>query len=357
MGGVGLRSTIGKGTGMDNVVGTTGGSDLKDWKTGLILFGILEIILGASFVLMVPGTMLSLAVATALNRTHGSVPPMSAGSMLPGLVVYVLLGTWFIWMGIGSILARRWARALVLVTAWIWLISGIVGLGFVVMFLPDLYGQMNKNGQIPQQILAMVKYVMIGVMTVFYVIIPGVLVLFYGSRHTKATCERRDSHLRWTDHCPLPVLAVSLMAGGGAACLPVMGFYGWSVPFFGVILGGAKGAGVVLVSVLLYAYVAWGTYRLRLGAWWCAVLLVTAWGISNCLTFSRVSLLEFYEKMHFPPQPLEVMKQTALPMEQWMVVSSGGWVVIALIYLLCVRRYFQPPAESRPVPPGAAAGG
>ncbi len=61
--------------------------------------------------------------------------------------------------------------------------------------------------------------------------------------------------------------------------------------------------------------------------------------------------------MHFPPQPLAVMKQTALPMEQWMVVFSGGWVVIALIYLLCVRRYFQPPAEPRPVPPGAAAGG
>ncbi len=95
-----------------------------------------------------------------------------------------------------------------------------------------------------------------GVTAVIYVIIPGALVLFYGSKHAKETCERRDPKVRWTDKCPLPVLAVSLMAGCWSACMPLTGFYGWSIPFFGLILSGMPGAGVMLVSVLLFGYVA-----------------------------------------------------------------------------------------------------
>ncbi|MBU4212672.1 MAG: hypothetical protein KKD33_08835 [Verrucomicrobia bacterium] len=216
----------------------------------------------------------------------------------------------------------------------------------MLVFLPDMYDQMGKSGQIPQQITTVIKYVTIGFMVVFYVIIPGVLVLFYGSRHVKATCERRDPQVRWTDKCPLPVLAVSLISGFWAACMLLMGFYGWTIPFFGFILSGIAGASVALISMLLLGYVAWGTYRLSVKAWWCAVVLTIAWGVSTGITFSRVTLMDFYERMNLPAQQLEIMKQFAQP-AFWMVLLSVLWVVIVLAYLLYTRRYFVSPSDQQ----------
>jgi hypothetical protein len=131
-----------------------------------------------------------------------------------------------------------------------------------------------------------------------------------------------------------------------------MGFVGWAIPFFGFILSGIAGAGIALVGSLLFCYVAWGMYRLNVKAWWCAGLLIITWGVSTVITFSRVSLMELFEKMKFPAQQLEYMKQLALPQARWMVLVCGLWAVIALAYLLYTRRYFMSPAEQRSVLPG-----
>ncbi|MCX6993526.1 MAG: hypothetical protein NT011_10340 [Kiritimatiellaeota bacterium] len=324
-------------------------SDFKDRTTGLVVFGILEIILGTICALIVPLMIFSMFVSAGLHK--GSTPPVGASTMLPGILIYVLMAVWFIWMGIGSIKARRWARALWLVSSWFWLISGIMGLVFMLVFLPNMYDQMGKSGQMTQQIVAIMKYTMIGFMVVFYVIIPGTLVFFYGSKHVKATCERKDPKIRWTDRCPLPVLAVSLISGFSAASILLMGFYGWTFPFFGLILTGIAGAGVAFVSMLLHGYVAWGTYRLSVKAWWCAVVLTIAWGISMGITFSRVTLMEFYEKMNFSAQLLENIKQFAQP-ASLMVQLSVLWFIVVLAYLLYTKKYFIPPTEQRSILPG-----
>jgi len=39
------------------------------------------------------------------------------------ILFYALLAVLFVWLGIGSIMARRWARALVLVSSWFWLVG------------------------------------------------------------------------------------------------------------------------------------------------------------------------------------------------------------------------------------------
>ncbi|MFA5204083.1 MAG: hypothetical protein WC708_06715, partial [Lentisphaeria bacterium] len=317
---------------MGNVVETPVVADVKDRKTGLVVFGIFEILLGAFFLLLLLVMTVGMAATAALGRQQGAASPLNAGAMLAVFLFYALLATWFIWMGIGSILARRWARALLLVSSWLWLVCGIMGLGYLLIFLPAMREQMSGGGQLPQQVVAIIQYVIIGIMTIFYLIIPGAFVLFYGSRHTKATCERRDPRIRWTDKCPLPVLAVSLMAGSWAACMPVMGVYGWAVPFFGTILTGGAGAAVALACLCLFGYVAWGTYRLRMGAWWCAALAVVAWSISGGLTLSRAGgLLALYEKMGFSGPQLTAMKPSMQLIEPWMMVFSVVWVAVALI--------------------------
>ncbi len=314
----------------------------KDRKTGLVVFGILSIILGGFCALMVPLMIFGMIASLALDNSAAA--PMSPTMMIPGILIYVLAAVWFIWMGIGSIKARRWARALVLVTSWLWLISGIGGLAFMLLLMPDMYNQMGESGQMPPGVARIMKYFMMGFMTVFYVIIPSALVLFYGSKNVKATCEFRDTKVRWTDKRPLPVLALSLMFGFWAVSIPFTVFYGCAIPFFGSILTGLSGAGVVLLVTLLTGYVAWGTYRLSINAWWCAVLVITGWASSAAITFSRVSIMDFYEKMNFPEQQLDTMKQFSIS-QDYMVLFLMLWAAAFMGYLLYTRRYFVRPPE------------
>jgi hypothetical protein len=318
-------------------------SDFKDRKTGLVVFGILQIILGGFCVLAVPFMVMGMIVSTALPDS--SAPPINTAMLIPGILFYVLAAAWFIWMGIGSVKARRWARALILVSSWLWLICGIGGFIFMLLLMPQMFERMGQSGQMPPAAATVMKYVMMGFMTVFYVIIPAVLVLFYGSKNVKATCEFRDSQVRWTDKCPLPVLAASLLFGVWAVSMLFCGGYGWTVPFFGFIATGIKGAAIALVGMLLFGYTAWGLYKLSIKAWWCAVLLTILWSLSTAITFSRVSLLDFYQKMNFPQQQLEIMKQCGMPDTSTMVLFFGLWFVGFLAYLLYTKKYFALPSK------------
>jgi hypothetical protein len=305
---------------------------LKDRSTGLLVFGILEILLGAFLALMVPLMLVGTLATAALG--DGSAPPVAVNTLVPGLLFYGVLAIWFIWMGIGSLKARRWARALVLVTSSFWLLAGLWSLVVMLFLSPGIYDEM------PEEMAGVMKFMMFGFLSVCYVIMPGTLILFYRSKHVKATCERRDPRIRWTDKCPLPVLALSLVFGCGAVNSLCCAFYGWAVPFFGGIQSGVTGAVIVIINAFLLCYVSRGLYRLSLRGWWSAVLLVVAWGISSAITFSRVGLMAFYEKMNMPPDQLVQMEQLAQSLGPWMVTSSIVSVVLVLAYLLFVRRYF-----------------
>jgi hypothetical protein len=267
---------------------------------------------------------------------------MNTGMMIAGILFYVLAAAWFISMGVGSMLARRWARALILVSSWIWLLAGVMGLGYVVGFMPDMFDKMSESGQMPADMVTPMKFVMIGFIAVIYLVIPGALVLFYGSRHVKATCEFRDPKVRWTDRCPLPVLALSLMYGLGALAMPMAIGYGGILPLFGYLLSGAPGILALLAVAVLMAYLAWGTYRLKLPAWWAAMGFTVLFGISGIVTFLQIDMMEMYERMGMPAQQLEIIEQYGVTDLSGMALGMGLWTVGLVGFLLYVRRYFVP---------------
>jgi hypothetical protein len=317
---------------------TTNTVPYKDRKTGLAIFGAIQIAMGALCALFVPLMIMVMLAAAVTDK--GADEALNARAMIPGMLIYVLLAIWFIWLGIGSIQARRWARALCLVSSWLWLVSGITGMLFMLVFMPDMYEQMSKDGQMPATVVTIVKCITFGFMTVIYIIIPGTFILFYGSKNTKATCEHRDPVVRWTDKCPLPVLTLTLMTGGCAACLPFMGLYGWAVPFFGTIVTGVAGVGIALIFLALLVYITRGLYRLDMNAWWCATGLAVLWGTSCAITFSRITLMEFYEKMNFPAQQLEIMRKMSFTQSHSLTYICLFWVLLVLAFLLYTRRFF-----------------
>ncbi len=320
-----------------------GGVELKDRSAGLIALGIVQLVLGGICALMVPFMLLgTIAAAVLEDGASGSTSP---AMMVPGLLCYGATAVCFIWLGIGSIKARRWARALLLVGSWFWLISGSFGLIAMAFLFPDMCSQMSADGELPEAVGRIMMYVTMGFMAVFYVMLPGMFVLFYGSRHTKATCERKDATARWTDRCPLPVLAVCIAAAACAVWAPLMGFYGWIVPFFGAILNGVSGAAVMILCAAILGYVAYGVYRLDIRAWWSALLLIVTACTSICVTFSRLGMTDFYEKMNMPAEQLEFMSDIKFMDGPAMVLCTAVCAAAILGYLFYIRRYFVQPTD------------
>jgi hypothetical protein len=304
----------------------------KDKKVRLVVFGVLQIILGSLCALIVPLIIVGM-IAAHKNAAEG----VNFKAIIPGTLFYVLLAVWFIWMGIGSVMARRWARAIILISSWLWLIGGVLGFIFILRIIPNMYDKMSESGQISEAMVTGMKIGMITFMAIFYVIIPGLLVLFYSGRNVKATCEYRDPKIRWTDKCPSPVLAISLMTAVWAISMLSMGIYNWTLPFFGVILSGTAGEILILVLILLFAYAAWGLYKLNIKAWWCLLLVIIGWSVSTIITFSRVNMQDYYDKMGFSAQQLEYVKQFNMSNMIWF---CSLWAAAVIAYLLYIRKYF-----------------
>jgi len=323
---------------------TDGNPDFKDRSPGLVAFGIIHIVLGGFCALFVPFTLMATFASMAIDE--GASASTSPIMMIPGLISYILMAIWFIGMGIGSIKARRWARAMILVGSWFWLISGAFALIVMAFMLPGMYDQMGETGGVTEAMTRVIMYISMGFMALFYVILPGLFVAFYGSRHVKATCEHKDTTVRWTDRCPLPVLAISMASAVFASWLPMMGVYGWALPLFGTVVSGPTGAVVVVILMALLIYVSYGTYKLNIGAWWCATLAIAVWGCSVVISFTRISMVDLYAAMNLPVEQLELMEQYDMLDGVPMVLMTGAWAAILLGYLLYIKRYFVESTET-----------
>jgi uncharacterized membrane protein len=252
-------------------------------------------------------------------------------------MTYAVMSVVFIWLGIGSTMARRWARALLLILSWVWLVTGVVMVICMAVFLPKAFVPSGAQ-PMPNGTMAVVLVVMLVFMTVAFVILPGLLVLFYRSPHVKATCEARDPVTRWTDACPLPVLALSLLLAYGAVSMFLMLFcYHGVIPFFGRLLSGLPGGTLTLAIIAIWAYCAWATYHLNPTGWWTLLITIAVLLVSSVLTFSRVDMMDMYRLMGYPEQQIEQLSSfTSRNMLVFLSVASLPF----LGYLLYVKRYF-----------------
>jgi hypothetical protein len=312
---------------------------LKDRKTGLVIFGIFHIIIGFFCALSIPLMIFGMMAATGLDK--GAVPPISVGQIILVVSLYLLLAVWFVWMGIGSILARKWARALILITSWLWLICGLIGFICILLFMPDIFSPAAAGEEMSKEAAVIIQSIVAVFLAFILIVIPAAFVLFYISRHVKATCERRDRRVSWTDKAPLPVIALSSILGCMAISMPLMGFYRWTSHFFGIVLSGMPGAVIVLAYAVLFAYAAWGTYKLQVRAWWCGFLSTVALEVSMVITFSRVSLGEFYEKMGVSQERLEILRGLDMFRDPRVVILGGLVIISFLGFFIYAKRYFR----------------
>ena len=98
----------------------------RDRSLGLALFGTLQLLIAGFFALMVPFFVLLLMPQPAQAQPHPQV-------VVPFLISYATLAAAFATLGVGSILARRWARALTLILSWLWLVTGLLTMALVLL--------------------------------------------------------------------------------------------------------------------------------------------------------------------------------------------------------------------------------
>jgi hypothetical protein len=325
----------------------------RDRYAGLVCFGVLEILLG---LLALLGLMSVLLLVATNGTTSAATPGVSSRALLPGASVYLVAAVFFLWLGIGSILARRWARALMLIAAWFWLVAGLLGLASIAWIYPGIQSAMTRaagsaNGSPgtadSAAALGFVQGCVFVLLAVVYVLLPLAFLLFYRSPHVKATCEARDPIPRWTDRCPLPVLGLSLSEGFGAlACLWLAAGY-HMLALFGLIITGLPAFAIGLGFAILFAFTAQATYRLAPWAWWSAASLLGL-GIASLIAtaFHPINWPELYRQMGFDAGQFEQSGVLAILQDnRWLWVSSLS-LVPCLIYLVWVRRFFFPPVSA-----------
>lgn len=307
-------------------------SGFKDRSLGLVIFGVITILIGAFCALLVP----LILVAGSLLGTA------DLRSAVPSAVLYTVVAAIFIWLGVGSIRARRWACELTLSLSWIWLVTGICSMVVGAWLVPAMLRGMVAGSDLPPNFVLVVSLVVFGVIGILYVLLPGAFVMFFSSPHVAATCRARDPQPQWTDDLPGRLLTLVIVWALAAVSVLVMPAYGFVVPFFGVVLSGASGAAVWFAILAGCVALAWGSARRVPWAWWGGFVAIVLATLSSVITAVRVDPEEFVLAMGLPEEQMVLLSGIAMP-GRW--VMALVWFVVwgtFLAYLMTVRRFFLP---------------
>ncbi|HEU4402751.1 MAG TPA: hypothetical protein VFT43_11655, partial [Candidatus Polarisedimenticolia bacterium] len=153
----------------------------KDRSVLLTLVGVVEILLGALSLLIGAISCVGLFVGRL-------VPGASTSAMTPAVAmmstsVYFFTAALFVWIGIGTIKGRRWARAIMLIVSWPWLIAGTLSLilvGLLIVRMPQI-----QTPELSSSVMTFVLFLVLGFASIFSTFLPGLFLLFYGSQNVR----------------------------------------------------------------------------------------------------------------------------------------------------------------------------
>lgn len=309
----------------------------KNRRPGLIGCGIVHLLFGLLFV----GFALMMVISFV------AAPPEVSAAMTAGMTIYLALfylalASLFATLGIGSMMARRWAPPLILVTSWGWLVAGAATAGVLGFIMPQLTASLPNAQPEAKAFVAGCLGVGIGL---FGILLPLVFVLFYRSRHVKATVDQADPVPRWTDGQPVSLLIFASWMFLGAVTTLLSSFMYKAVPIGSFMLRGLPMFAFMAAMATFLFWIAVGTIRRLRAAWWSAVAMMIIGVAWSAFYLTITDPLAMYEAMGMPVDPQQekiITEMYSSPFFMvWMVVLWTGY----LVFLLYIRRYFFPRSE------------
>lgn len=304
----------------------------RDRSLGLVLFGVVPRICA--------GLLAGAFGVFMLNYKSPQFEGSSTVLMLSG-VFYLSFTVFSVWVGIGSILARRWARALTLMVSWLLLAVGSVETLYSVWHnLVSFQEDAARFQDLSPSMVAAVDWVLTGAAALFLVALPLAFVLFYRSPAVKAFCEARNPVASWADSRPLPILGFCLLLLAGAfGGFVFLAFFNFTMLFCGLVFSGWAGFVLTLFMSLVHVYLAWGIYQRKILALWLTAVFYTVWLLPNALFGTPGQIFEMYKRMNLTsPLIAKSMENMSFGMVRFGILAL---LVVTLACLFWVRAYFE----------------
>lgn len=306
----------------------------KNRRGWLIAFGVVEILIGCFFLLMI--ALVAFAVASGPQTEAGPMSPRAAMAMVA--TTYGIGAIIFVIIGIGSVQARRWARIATLVVSWCWLVFGILGTVMMAIVVPLILKQTTEQARtpLPPSFPTIVTAVIFGSMAIFFIALPLTFVLFYSGKNVKATFDNATGLPAPARVKPVSVIVAAVWFGFSAlSCLAIF-FVPAGYPLFGVVLKGWTGRIAIFVIAALCAWLAWNLYQQRALAWRVAIgWLIIGWA-SMLVTQLRLGLPEMYRQMGYTDPQLARIT----PFVGYSLYAGLAIGVAFLIFLVAIRKHF-----------------
>ncbi len=170
-------------------------AQFKDRKVGLVIFGAATALMGCCCALLVP-----LMIFATKMAARSANPPPAAPNILPVAVLYGALAVVLIWLGIGSIMTRRWARALLVIWSWSWLIAGLGAIAVTAVMAPHLAVAIQAAQPGRSELSSGARSAIILVPMMIFGFMFVLLPLIWGSSTAGRTLRRRAKRaIRWCD--------------------------------------------------------------------------------------------------------------------------------------------------------------
>ena len=266
-------------------------------------------------------------------------------------ILYFGFGLGVAWLGVGSILTKRWAWKLAVSLGWLWVLLIVLTAVSYSFVLPQFIRQMSAMASSPTlpgggsspppaggMEIAMIVGMAIGLL--FY-LTPGViLIVIYSLRSARTTCEYRDPKPRWTDAVPIPVLMLWLLfvilVFGLIAFAPA--YWGLiSIPGMGVRPPIATAIWAIIVPLLILAIRDLGAMRPR--GWWISITVTIVGTVGSVAVMQGYDIMEVYRDMKFDEAQLKQMESIVSGLDLWIPAAAAGTILTGYVFWL--KRFFQ----------------
>ncbi|MEM7011628.1 MAG: hypothetical protein AAF585_09110 [Verrucomicrobiota bacterium] len=261
-----------------------------------------------------------------------------------------------IWLGIGSMMCRRWAQKLLLATGWAWAVFQLIGFISMLVMIPAILkfneamvgiagppgsGSVGMSGlaDIIQQVISQFAGL----------VPPIILIIVYSLKNVKLTFSHLDQKSRWTDDIPIPALAVWIAFMWGllffVGTTPLSYDFGYA---FGVILTGPSALGFFVLQLVICILAAFLIAKRNIVGWIIALISLPAFYINGALAMKNWDTLEFIRAIGVPSNLVDELVNTA-PAEIWPAFDElmfAQWMVLViiavaiLVFLIVYRRSF-----------------
>lgn len=312
--------------------GSSSNLDHRDRTPVLAVIGVLLLLIGMAAAVLGPAELYCFYLFSAGGRFH--YEGFGFGSFMFGniacqIIGYYLIAILFIPLGYGHLKVRRWARTLSLTFLWFWL---VVGVPLLVVFLFVAITAKDLS--------LVVVLIMIVALGLSYLVIPGLLIWFYRSRNIRLTFETRDPKSYWIEKLPIPILVLGSLHLFYIIALHIPILFNGIFPLFGVFLFDIQGILLLDIAIVCLTCLTWGTFRLRVWAWWGSLIYFGLITSSSILTLSKSSFSDILSGMKFPPTEMQALQ--GLPFQGFhFAVLIAIPLLITLGVIILSKRHFR----------------